>query len=51
MLPSDQWRVTEQTKFSYIPLGKALEKQTKIIADEVKRNKSNSRAWKTIGWI
>ena len=28
MLPSDQSRMTEQTRFTYSPLGKALEKQT-----------------------
>ena len=29
ILPSDQRRVTEQVKFTYSPLEKALEKQTK----------------------
>ena len=29
ILPSDQWRVIEQAKFTYSPLGKALEKKTK----------------------
>ena len=29
--PSDQRRVIEQAKFTYSPLGKALEKETKII--------------------
>ena len=30
-LPSDQSRIKEQTKFTYSPLGKAFEKQTKTI--------------------
>ena len=29
ILPPDQSRIIEQTKFTYSPLGKALEKQTK----------------------
>ena len=29
ILPSDQSRMLEQSKFTYSPLGKALEKQTK----------------------
>ena len=36
ILPSDQRRVIEQTKFSYFPLGKAFEKQTKTIEDRRK---------------
>ena len=31
ILPSDQRRVIEQTKFTYSPLRKTLEKQTKTI--------------------
>ena len=42
ILPSDQGRVTEQAKFTYSPLRKALEKQTKTIEDQEKKtNKSN----------
>ena len=33
ILPPDQKRVIEQAKFSYSPLGKAFEKQTKTIED------------------
>ena len=33
-LPSDQKRAIEQAKFTYSPLGKALEKQPKTIEDE-----------------
>ena len=31
ILPSNQQQITEQSKFSYSPLGKAFEKQTKTI--------------------
>ena len=31
ILPSNQQQITEQAKFTYSPLGKAFEKQTKII--------------------
>ena len=34
ILPLDQRRVIEQAKFTYSPLGKALEKQRKIIEDQ-----------------
>ena len=37
ILPSDQRRVIEQAKFTYFPLGKALEKQTKTIEDQGKK--------------
>ena len=37
ILPSDQRRMMEQAKFTYSPLGKALEKQTKTIEDEGKK--------------
>ena len=33
ILPSDQWRVIEQAKFTYSPLGKALQKAKKKIED------------------
>ena len=36
VLPSDQRRVIEQAKFTYSPLRKALEKQTKTIEDQGK---------------
>ena len=38
ILPSDQRRVTEQAKFTYPPLGKASEKQTKTIEDQGKKH-------------
>ena len=44
ILPPDQQQIIEQTKFTYSPLGKAFEKQTKAIEDQgEKTNKSNSR--------
>ena len=33
IFPSDQTRIIEQTKFTYSPLGKALEKQIKTTED------------------
>ena len=37
ILPSNQQQITEQTKFTYSPLGKAFEKQTKTIEDHGKK--------------
>ena len=34
ILPSNQQQIIEQTKFTYSPLGKAFEKQTKNIKDQ-----------------
>ena len=34
ILPSNQQQIIEQTKFTYSPLGKAFEKQTKTIEDK-----------------
>ena len=34
ILPSNQQQITEQAKFTYSPLGKAFEKQTKTIEDK-----------------
>ena len=34
MLPSDQSRMIEQTKFTYYPLGKAFEKRIKITENQ-----------------
>ena len=33
ILPSNQQQIIEQTKFTYSPLGKTFEKQTKTIED------------------
>ena len=37
ILPSNQWQIIQQTKFTYSPLGKAFEKQTKTIEDQGKK--------------
>ena len=37
ILPSNQQQIIEQTKFTYSPLGKAFEKQTKTIEDHGKK--------------
>ena len=34
ILPSNQQQITKQPRFTYSPLGKAFEKQTKIIEDK-----------------
>ena len=39
ILPSNQQQVIEQAKFTYFPLGKAFEKETKTIEDQEKKNK------------
>ena len=37
ILPSDQQQIIEQAKFTYSPLGKAFERQTKTIEDQGKK--------------
>ena len=37
ILPSNQQKIIEQAKFTYSPLGKAFEKETKTIEDQVKK--------------
>ena len=37
ILPSNQQQVIEQARFTYFPLGKAFEKQTKTIEDQGKK--------------
>ena len=37
ILPSNQQQIFEQAKFTYSPLGKAFEKQTKTIEDQGKK--------------
>ena len=39
ILLSNQQQIIEQAKFTYSPLGKAFEKQTKTIEDQEKQNK------------
>ena len=38
ILPPDQSRIIEQVKFTYSPLGKPSQKQTKTIEDHEKNN-------------
>ena len=40
ILPSNQQQIIEQAKFTYSPLGKAFEKQIKIIEDQEKKKTS-----------
>ena len=40
ILPSNQKQIIEQAKFTYSPLGKAFEKQIKIIEDQEKKKTS-----------
>ena len=44
ILLSNQQQIIEQATFTYSPLGKAFEKQIKIIEDQEEMNKSNSRS-------
>ena len=37
MLPSNQQQIIEQAKFTYSPLGKTFEKQTKTMEDQGKK--------------
>ena len=39
ILPSNQRQITEKTMFTYSPLRKAFEKQTKTIEDQEKANR------------
>ena len=39
ILLSNQQQVIEQARFTYSPLGKALEKQTKTIEEKIKNNR------------
>ena len=39
ILPSNQQQIIEQAKFTYSPLGKAFEKQTKTIEDQGEKRK------------
>ena len=47
ILPSNQRQIIEQTKFTYSPLGKAFEKQTKTIEDQRKKQVDALTALKT----
>ena len=39
ILPSNRQQIIEQAKFTYSPLGKAFEKQTKAIEDQGEKQK------------
>ena len=43
ILPSNQKKIIEETKFTYSPLEKAFEKQIKTIEDQGEKKKSNSK--------
>ena len=47
ILPSNQRQIIEQAKFTYSPLGKAFEKQTKTIEDQGKKQVDVLTALKT----
>ena len=42
ILPSNQHQIIEQDKFTYCPLGKGFEKQTKIIEDQGRKTNKNN---------
>ena len=46
ILPSNQQQIIEQVKFTYSPLGKAFEKQTKTIEDQGKKQVDALEKWK-----
>ena len=46
-MPSNQRQIIEQAKFTYSPLGKAFEKQTKTIEDQGKKQVDALTALKT----
>ena len=46
ILPSNQQQIIEQAKFTYSPLGKAFEKQTKTIEDQGKNQVDASESLK-----
>ena len=47
ILPSNQQQVIEQAKFTYSPLGKTFEKQTKTIEDQGEKQVNNFKKNKT----
>ena len=47
ILPSNQQQIIEQAKFTYSPLGKAFEKQTKTIEDQGKKQVNALESLKT----
>ena len=47
ILPSNQQQIIEQAKFTYSPLGKAFEKQTKTVEDQGKKQDDALESLKT----
>ena len=45
-MPSNKQQIIEQAKFTYSPLEKAFEKQTKIIEDQGKKQTKALKDWK-----
>ena len=45
-MPSNKQQIIEQAKFTYSPLEKAFEKQTKIIEDQGKKQTNALKDWK-----
>ena len=45
ILPSDQSRIIEEAKFTYSPLGKALQKQRKTIEEQRKKQTKIKTSW------
>ena len=48
ILPSNQQQIIEQAKFTYYPLGKAFEKQTKTIEDQGKKQIDTVESFKSL---
>ena len=48
ILTSDQYRLIEQVKFTYFPLGKAFEKQIKTIEDKRRKQVEALKVLKTL---
>ena len=46
-MPSNQQQIIEEAKFTYSPLGKAFEKQTKAIEDQEKKQVDSLESLKT----
>ena len=45
ILPSNQQQIIEPAKFTYSPLRKAFEKQTKTIKDQGEKQKKLKKIW------
>ena len=47
ILPSNQQQIIEQARFTYSPLGKAFEKQTKTIEDQGEKQVETLKTFKS----